>query len=317
MPHVVVAGILHGAGLALLQAAEGVTFEHIEEISEASYLGHLAEADALILRTQPLTAAGVALATRLQVVSRHGVGYDAVDVAALSARRIPLCIVGDVNAVSVAEHAMMLILACAKRLIRADLAVRDGGWLWRNGLQQGEVAGKRLLIVGYGRIGRHVARMAAAFEMVVTAYDPHVGKAWPGGAMQVASLAKGLAGADFVSVHMPAAGAAVLGAAELALLPRGAVVINTARGGIVDEVALAAALASGHVAAAGVDVFEDEPVPLGHPLLAMDQVIVTPHIAGLTREAAARMAVASVRNVLDHFAGCLDPDLIVNKAVLG
>lgn len=316
MPHVVVAGKLHGAGLALLEAAPGVTFDHIEEISEASYLSHLAGADALILRTQPLTAAGVARAPRLQIVSRHGVGYDAVDVAALNARGIPLCIVGDVNAVSVAEHGMMLMLACAKRLIRSDRAVRDGGWLWRNRLEQGEVAGKRLLILGYGRIGQRVARMAKAFDMVVTAYDPYVTKDWPqGGALSV-SLAEGLAAADFVSLHMPQADRPILGAAELALLPPGAVVINTARGGIVDERALAAALASGQVGAAGLDVFESEPPLVDHPLLGLDQVILTPHIAGITREAAERMAVSSVQNVLDHFAGRLDPDLIVNKAAL-
>jgi D-3-phosphoglycerate dehydrogenase len=315
MPHVLVAGLVHEAGLALLREAEGFSFQHIEEISEASYLSFLAGADALVLRTQPLTAAGVAGAARLQVVSRHGVGYDAVDVAALTARGIPLCIAGDVNAVAVAEHAMMLVLACAKRLIRADRAVRGGDWLWRNGLQQSELAGKRLLIVGYGRIGRQVARRAAAFDMEVVAFDPFVA-VWPEGARRGGSLAEGLAGADFVTLHSPKAGGPVLGAAELALLPRGAVVINTARGGMVEEAALAAALASGQVGAAGLDVFQDEPVAAGHGLLAMDQVTLTPHVAGLTREAAERMAVASVQNVLDHFAGRLDPDLVVNRVAL-
>ena len=318
MPHVVVAGILHPSGLALLADAPGVSFDHIEEISEPSYQRCLARADAVILRTQPMCAASVAMAPRLQIVSRHGVGYDAVDVAALNARAIPLCIVGDVNSVSVAEHAMMLILACAKQLIRADRAARTGPWVWRNRLEQTEVAGKHLLILGYGRIGRHLARMAAAFDMQVTAFDPYVAaKGWPEGvARPVAALAEGLAQADFVSAHLPKPDRPVLGAAELALMKRGTVVINTSRGGIVDEVALAAALTSGHIAAAGLDVFETEPPAADHPLLAFDQVILTPHIAGLTREAAERMAIASVQNVLDHFAGRLDPDLIVNRDAL-
>ena len=115
MPHILVAGKLHPSGLALLEAAQGVTFTHVEEVSEASYQDHLAGADAMVIRTQPMGAASVAKAGRLQIVSRHGVGYDAVDVAALNARGIPLCIVGDVNSVSVAEHAMMLILAAVKR----------------------------------------------------------------------------------------------------------------------------------------------------------------------------------------------------------
>ena len=318
MPHIVVAGKLHHAGLDLLHAEPGVTFDHIEEITEPSYQPYLARADAVIIRTQPMSAASIALAPNLQVVSRHGVGYDAVDVAALNARKIPLCIVGDVNSVSVAEHAMMLILACAKRLIRADGSVRSGPWSWRNRLEQSEVSGKCLLIMGYGRIGRHLARMAQGFGMQVTAYDPYlVAHGWPEGPVpSVASLAEGLAQADFVSVNLPKADRPILGAAELAHLKYGGVLINTARGGIIDEPALAAALRSGQVGAAGLDVLDDEPPSPDHPLLHFDQVILTPHTAGLTREAAERMAISSVQNVLDHFAGTLDPALIVNRNAL-
>jgi D-3-phosphoglycerate dehydrogenase len=314
MPHILIAGKLHPAGLALLEAAPGVTFTHVEEISEASYQPYLADADAVVIRTQPMGAASVAKATKLQVVSRHGVGYDAVDVAALNARRIPLCIVGDVNSVSVAEHAMMMILACAKQVIRSDRAVRQGPWGWRNKLEQGEVAGKRLLIIGYGRIGRHLARMASAFGMKITAFDPYLAqKGWPEGQVACApSLAAGLAEADFVSVHIPKADGPILGAVEIAAMKRGAIIINTARGGIVDEAALAQALHQGQIGGAGIDVFDSEPPPPDHPLAAFDQVILTPHTAGLTREAAERMALASVQNVLDHFAGTLNPTLIVN-----
>ncbi len=315
MPHILIAGKLHPAGLALLEAAPGVTFTHVEEISEASYQPFLAEADAIVIRTQPMGAASVAKAAKLQVVSRHGVGYDAVDVAALNARRIPLCIVGDVNSVSVAEHAMMMILACAKQVIRSDRAVRLGPWGWRNKLEQGEVAGKTLLIIGYGRIGQHLARMAAAFGMKIAAFDPYLAqKGWPEGPVACApSLASGLAEADFVSVHIPKADGPILGAAEIAGMKRGAIIINTARGGIVDEAALAEALRQGQIGGAGIDVFDAEPPAPDHPLAAFDQVILTPHTAGLTREAAERMAVASVQNVLDHFAGTLNPALIVNK----
>ena len=147
MPHILIAGKLHPAGLALLGAASGVTFDYVEEISEPSYQAHLAKADGMVIRTQPLGAASVAKAGALKIVSRHGVGYDAVDVAALNARKIPLCIVGDVNSAGVAEHAMMLILAATHRLIAADRETRAGNWGWRNGLQTQEVRGKRLLII--------------------------------------------------------------------------------------------------------------------------------------------------------------------------
>lgn len=318
MPHILIAGKLHPAGLALLNETAGVTYTHVEEISEESYQTYLDHADGMVIRTQPMTAASVAKGARLQIVSRHGVGYDAVDVAALNARKIPLCIVGDVNSVSVAEHAMMQILACAKQLIRSDRAVRSGPWGWRNRLEQGEVSGKTLLIIGYGRIGRHLATMASAFGMKIVAHDPYLAaKGWPEGTVACAGeLAAALAMADFVSVHIPKADKPIIGADEIALMKRGAIIVNTARGGIVDEAALCNALRSGQIAAAALDVFDAEPPVADHPLLAFDQVILTPHTAGLTAEAAERMAVSSVQNVLDFFAGRLDPALVVNAAAL-
>lgn len=317
MPHVVVAGRIHDAGIALLEAAPDISFEHVAEVSEATLLPRLPEAEALILRTQPLTAASIATAPRLRIVSRHGVGYDAVDVAALTARGIPLTVVGDVNSVSVAEHAMMLLLAAAKRAVVADRSVRGGPWAWRNTLEAREISGRRLLILGYGRIGRHMARMAQGFGMEVRAVDPPLAaRGWPEGAATPTTLDDGLAWADAVSINMPGAGRPVLGAAELARLRPGAILVNTARGGIVDEAALVAALAGGRVAACGLDVFAEEPPPPDHPLLALPQVVLSPHIAGLSAESAERMAVSAARNVLEFLAGRLDPALVVNAGGL-
>lgn len=315
MPHLLIAGKLHPAGLATLNAAEGVTYDYVEEVSEASYAPLIGRADALVIRTQPLSAGTVAKAGRLKLVSRHGVGYDAVDLAALNARRIPLCVVGDVNSVSVAEHAMMLILATTKRLLRSDRAVRTGDWGWRNTLEVGEVFGRRLLILGFGRIGRQLAQLAKAFGMEVRAHDPFLQeRGWPDAtAAPVRSLEEGLAWADVISVNMPKGDRPVIGPAEFARARPGAILVNTARGGIVDEAALVAALKEGRIAAAGIDVFDSEPPAPDHPLLAFDQVVLSPHVAGLTRPAAERMAVASVQNVLDFFSGRIDPDLIVNK----
>jgi D-3-phosphoglycerate dehydrogenase len=316
MPHVLVAGKLHPRGIELLQSAPGVSFDYVQEISEASYAPLIGKADGLVIRTQPLSAETVRRAGRLRIVSRHGVGYDAIDLAALDARGITLAVVGDVNSVSVAEQAMMLLLAATKRALRADRAVREGAWDWRNRLEQGELAGRRLLIVGFGRSGRHLARIAAGFGMEIRACDPVLAaRGWPPGPVSpVADLASGLAWADAVSVHVPKTDRPVIGAAELAAMRPGAILVNTARGGVVDEAALVAALSAGRLAAAGLDVFEAEPPPPGHPLLAMDQVILSPHIAGLTAECAERMAVAAVQNVIDFFAGRLDPALVVNGA---
>jgi D-3-phosphoglycerate dehydrogenase len=238
-----------------------------------------------------------------------------VDVDALNARKIPLAIVGDVNSGSVAEHAMMLILATSHRLIRADQSIRSGNWGWRNRLEASEVAGKRLMIVGYGRIGRNLARLASAFGMEVVAHDPYLENVgWPqGDVAPVISLIDGLASADFVSLHLPRPDKAVLCKAEFDALKHGGIIINTARGGLVDEAALVDALKSGQVGAIGFDVFDDEPPAIDHPLTGFDQAILTPHNAALTVECAERMAVQSVQNVLDYFEGKLDSGLIVNR----
>ncbi|PZQ52459.1 MAG: 3-phosphoglycerate dehydrogenase [Rhodovulum sulfidophilum] len=314
MPHVLVAGKLHPSGMALLRSTPGVTFDYVEEVSEPSCAALIDKADGLVIRTQPLSAATIAKGEKLRIVSRHGVGYDSVDLPALNARGITLAVVGDVNSVSVAEQAMMLMLAAAKRALRADRSIRTGDWGWRNRLEQAELWKKRLLIVGYGRAGRHLARMAEAFGMEIRAYDPFLARiGWPEGAVAPAELAEGLAWADFVSVHAPKGERPVIGAAELAAARPGSILVNTARGGVVDEPALIEALRSGRLAAAGLDVFEDEPPARDNPLLAMDQVILSPHIAGLTAECAERMAIGSVQNVLDFFEGRLDPALIVNR----
>ncbi len=316
MPHLLVAGKLHPVGEALLHRlqGQGVTVDYVTEISEPSYAPLIHKADALVIRTQPLSAATVAQAERLRVVSRHGVGYDSVDLAALNDRGIALTIVGDVNSVSVAEHAMMQLLAGAKRVLRADRSVREPGqWGWRNRLEQQEISGKNLLILGYGRTGRHLARMAAGFQMQVRACDPWLERAgWPDGPVRPVSLEEGLAWADCISVHVPRGDRPAIGAAEIARMKPDVLLANTARGGVVDEAALAAALASGHVGAAGVDVFEIEP-PETSPLFACDTAILSPHIAGLTADCAERMAVAAIENALGYLDGSIDPDLIVNR----
>ena len=318
MPHVLVAGKLHPSGIALLDASPDVTYDYVEDVSEPSYAPLIAKADGLVIRTQPLSASTVARAAKLKIVSRHGVGYDAVDLQSLNRRGIALAIVGDVNSVSVAEHAMMLLLASTKRLIRADRSVRESEWGWRNRLEASEIAGKRLLILGFGRIGRHLARMATAFGMDVRAYDPFLEKqGWPEGpVVPVSELQAGLAWADVISVHVPKAERPMIGAVEIAAMKPTAVLINTARGGVVDEAALVAALREGRIAAAGIDVFNDEPPAANHPLFGFDQVIMTPHIAGLTAECGLRMAISAVQNVLDFFAGQIDPTLVVNGAQL-
>lgn len=315
MIRVAIGGKLHASGLELLKSAEGVSIDYTEEVSTESLMPMLLEADALLVRTQKLPRNYIAQAKNLKIVSRHGVGFDAVDVDALNERRIPLVIVGDVNSRTVAEHAMTLILSVSKRLLRYDAAARrKRDWNYRNSLEAEELNNKCLLIIGYGRIGRHLARMATVFGMSVSVFDPFVQR--DGRYLHTdnfeTDLHTALTHADVVSVHVPATDRPIIGAPELARLKPSAIVINTARGGTIDEYALLKALESEQIAGAGIDVFDVEPPLPDHPLSRFDQVVLTPHSAGLTRQCAERMAVSSAANIVNYFNDTLDASLVVN-----
>ncbi|GAA3900081.1 hydroxyacid dehydrogenase [Gibbsiella dentisursi] len=320
MANILVAGKIHQAGLEILHNAAGFHIKQVSEISVDSYAPFLNDADALLIRTQPLTAREVNAAPKLRIVSRHGVGYDSVDVDALTARNIPLTIVGDVNSLSVAEHTLSLLLALAKRVCYFDRSVREGHWNRRNSFSAVELAGRTLFILGFGRIGREVANLAKNFRMQIIAYDPFLPDSVfaEHGVRRITEIAAGLQQADAVTVHLPLSGdKPLLGAAELLQMKHGALLINTARGGIVDEEALARALQNGALGGAGLDVLQDEPPRLHSPLLAQtDRLILSPHSAGLTEEAAIRMSVCAATNIVTYFNGQLDTELVVNKQVL-
>lgn len=319
MPHILVAGRLHQAGIDRLNAADGVTYRLIDEVSLDSYAPFIAEADAVLLRTQPMTAEVIAKGNRLRIVSRHGVGYDAVDVAALNARNIPLAIVGDVNSRAVAEHTLMLMLAVARQTAAHDRAAKSGNWNIRNRFETVELDGKELLLMGLGRIGRRVAQLAQAFGMTVAAYDPFVPSDVMAkhGVRPVTKLDTALASADYLSLHLPPSPSGpLIGEAQLACMKPTAIIVNAARGGLVDESALDNALRNGKLYGAGLDVLAQEPPLPEHPLLSNPRVTISPHSAGLTEECAARMAIASVQNILDCFDGKLDPALVVNAKAI-
>ena len=321
MPHLLVAGKLHPAGIVKLEMLKDDGFEvtYIEEVSEDSYAFQIKDADALVIRTQSLSAQTIANAMRLKVVSRHGVGYDAIDLDALNAQGIALTIVGDVNSDSGAEHAMMQLLAGAKMALRADRAVREPDhWSWRNRLEQRELSGGNLLIIGYGRAGQKLALIASGFDMKVRAYDPYLQEnGWPEGEVApVLDLHEGLAWADCLSLHVPRGEKPLLGADEFAAMKPGMIIANTARGGVVCEQVLSEALADGRVHAAGLDVFAEEPPQPGMVLSKHDNALLSPHIAGLTEEASERMAIASIENAINYLNQTIDPSLIVNRDAL-
>jgi D-3-phosphoglycerate dehydrogenase / 2-oxoglutarate reductase len=320
MPKVLVIQPFHEEGMKLLEARADVACEVVDGALE-ELAQKIMDADGVTIRTSPLTGAVIDRAERLKVVSRHGVGYDNIDVAALTRRGIPLAIAADANATAVAEHTLYFMLALAKQGLRYDRATRAGQWAVRNSLDAVDLMGRRVLVMGFGRIGREVARRCAAFGMQVMVYDPYVQAnviEAAGDYRSVPDFQAALPQTDVLTVHMPlgADSRSLIGSAELDALPAHAFVINAARGGIVDEAALHDALTSNQIAGAALDVFDQEPPPDDHPLFALDHVILSPHSAGLSKEAAIRMAISTARNVLAGIDGQLDPSMVVNREVL-
>jgi len=320
MPHVLISGRIDESGLALLRARADLTVQELPEDRTEDLAAHLPGADALILRGAKLCADLLPACGRLRLVSRHGVGYDNVPVDALTAAGIPLTLVGDVNSGSVAEHAFFMMLALAKQGFVHDSAARAGDWNKRYSGASTELAGRTLLILGLGKIGRELARRALAFDMRVLGFARNTGAADMAaiGVTRVEDWRAALGAADFVSLHVPRTTETehMIGKAEFAAMKRSAYLLNASRGGLVDEAALCVALETGEIAGAAMDAFEREPLPSSSPLLAARGLILSPHMAGLTMESAKRLSVAAVQNVLDFIDGRLDRRNVVNPAAL-
>ena len=308
-------------GVNLIKAREDIeTVIYPAGISQTDLLPLLADCTGIALSGTPYRRAEMDASPAMQVVARIGVGYDAVEVPALTARGVPLMVAGTANSVSVAEQAFHLMIALAKKNAALDRLVKDGRWGDRHGGLPMELSGKTVLIVGFGRIGTRSARRCAGFDMTVLIYDPYVGTETiiAAGCEPVSDLDAALPRADFVSIHCPknAETIGLFNATRLGRMKKGAFIVNTARGGIIDEPGLYAALTSGHLAGAGLDVFEEEPTPVNNDLLTLETVIASPHMAGVTVEAVAAMAVATARNILSVLDGEPNWDNVINKEVL-
>jgi D-3-phosphoglycerate dehydrogenase len=310
-----------GAGWALINGrddVDGIVFDDEEPPEHLHPI--LRDADGVALGHTMFTSAEIDAAPRLRVVGRIGVGYDSVDVAALTRRRIPLMVTSTSNSVTVAEHTVGFMMVLAKKMIEMNAMVRDGRWHDRLSLGPTDVYGKTVLIIGFGRIGTRTASRCLAMEMTVLVYDTSVDDATirAAGCVPLPNLDEGLPQADFVCILCPKTKETtnLFDAPRLARMKRTAFLINTARGGMVDEVALYAALAGGLIAGAALDVFDTEPPPLDHPLLTLPSFVAAPHLAGITLEAAARMAEVTVNNILSVLDGRPNRELMLNEEVL-
>ncbi len=299
-PVVLVADALSPAALDAL--GPGVEVRHCDGRNRAALLAAVADADALLVRSATTVDAEVLRAApRLRVVGRAGVGLDNIDVREAAGRGVSVVNAPTANVVSAAELTCALILAAARNVQPAGHALKQGQWQ-RSRFTGIELSGKTLGVVGFGRIGTLVAERMAAFGMDVVAHDPYLGDRCPEG-VKLLSLDELLGRADVVTVHLPRTAETIglIGAPEFARMKPSALLVNVARGGIVDEAALHAALVDGRIAGAALDVFDREPCPWS-PLFTLDNVTVTPHLGAGTAEAQERAGTSVARSVLAELA---------------
>ncbi|SEH13464.1 Phosphoglycerate dehydrogenase [Natronorubrum sediminis] len=311
------------AGLAKLEAFADVTrWNEYEADANGSDDDARLPADidryhAIVVRTSPLDAAAIARADELRVVSKHGVGVDNIDLEAASERNVPVGNLPGVNTQEVAEHALALLVGVRKTLLPTNEALESGSWD-RSACRSRTVKGDTLGLFGYGHAGQTLAEMANGLGLSCVAYDPYVTDAeLPLHVTGVETKRKLFETADCVSVHTPLTPETrgAIGREELRALPDTGVIVNTARGGIIDEEALEAALENDELAGAGLDVFVDEPPAPDHPLVNRSDVIATPHIAGTTVEALRRMSLGAAETVRRVHDGKL-PTSTVNESSL-
>lgn len=315
-PLVVLAGAIHPDGRALLETEARVMV--CDEETEASFVKAAAGADGILFRVRPrCTESLMAACAKLRVVGRHGVGLDTVDIPAATRLGVAVVHAPGSNAQSVAEHALMLMLVCAKRTFQVDKATRAADWSARRG-GNFELDGKTLGIVGVGNVGRRVAKFAGAFGMRVLGYDKYVAadELRRRGVEPVTSLDALLPQVDFLTCHTPLTDETrgMINERTLGLLKKGAIYINTSRGPVQQERAIFEALTRGQLASAGLDVFEEEPSSADNPLFNLENVVVSSHVAGVTAEATRRAALQVAGEMLRVLRG-EKPDVLVNPDV--
>jgi phosphoglycerate dehydrogenase-like enzyme len=301
--HAALGGALSGAGLQLRLAPK------FGARSEAELLGLAADASGAIVSTDPFDRVVLGGCPLLRVIARVGVGSDSVDLAAATAHGVAVTITPGANEAAVADHTLALMLAVLRRVAEQDAAVRRGEWRRTGDATPWQLSDTTVGLVGYGRIGRLVAARLEGFSVRVLYHDPYDGA-------DSIPLDDLLARCDVVSLHAPLRPETtnLIGAREIALMRPEAVLINTARGGVVDEAALIAALCVGDLRGAGLDVFSDEP-PRSKRLLGLDNVVLSAHVGGISERSVAEMTRRATRSVVDVLTGGVPRDL-ANPAVL-
>ena len=316
-PLVILAGPINAAGHANLEREARVVL--CEDETEAGFIKIAAQAQGILFRAKPrCTESLMAACTQLKVVGRHGVGLDTIDIPAATKLGIAVVHAPGSNSQAVAEHALMLMLVSVKRTVQIDRMTRSGDWGGRRDSQNTELAGKTLGIIGVGNVGRRVAKFTGALGMRVLGYDPYVpeDELKRRGVEPVKSLDALLPQVDVLTCHTPLTPETkhMINHKTLGLMKPGAIYINTSRGGVQQEEALFEALTRGQLAAAGIDVWEEEPASQDNKLFNLDNVVCSSHVAGVTKEASKQASLQVTEEMLRVLRGEM-PETLVNPEV--
>ena len=312
---------LHEQGLEMLKNRTDIEFNVLMSDDENEILEAAKDVNGITVRTAKISSRIIEAANKLQVVSRHGVGYDSIDLVSLNNKKIPLTIAAHSNMISVSEQAMFFLLSLSKNVFYYDDFTRKGDWTNRWDVKAWDLAKKNILVIGFGRIGSNFVKRALAFDMNVYVYDPYVEKETVKilDAIPVDNISENLSKMDAVTLHCPKNNETtdLFTKQEFDLMKKRSFVINCARGGILNEEDLYEALINKKIAGAGLDVFDVEPTPSSNPLFKLNNVILSPHIAGVTVESTIRMATETVQNVLDVLDDKINQSVVVNNKEIG
>ena len=302
---------IHEAGIKLLMDNSNYEYEIIENLEAQDIKSKISNCDAISIRTAKLSGELINCSKNLKIISRHGVGYDNIDLTASKEKNITLAITATANAVAVAEHVLFMLLNIAKRKSMYDESVKSGNFSNRNKLPKTiEIWNKNILIAGFGRIGQCLIKRCQGFEMNVFVYDPFVSKEVVEslGGKKVENLEDSIKNMDAVSLHVPLNDKTknLINYNLLRKMKKNCIIINAARGGVINETDLDRALNENLIFGAGLDVFEKEPPDQNNPLLKNDKVFLSPHTAAFTEECMVRMGKETIQNIIDFFEKKLD-----------
>ena len=307
---------IHESGIELLKNNINYEFEIIEDTEISNLKSKIVDCDAVSIRTANLPAEAINTAENLKIISRHGVGYDNIDLKSSKDKNITIAITATANAVAVAEHVMFMLLSISKRKNLYDESVKTGKFNERNRLPKTvELWNKNILIAGFGRIGKALIKRCLGFEMNVFVYDPFVSSDVIEniGGKKVENLEDSIKKMDAVSLHVPLTKKTknLINYELLKTMKKNCIIINAARGGIVNETDLVRALNENLIFGAGIDVFEKEPPNDNNPLLKNEKVFLSPHTASFTEECMTRMGIETIQNIIDFFDNKLEESKIV------